>query len=293
MNKKILVIGGAGFIGSHLCEQLLKTNKDIICLDNYSTGKKKNHIQGVEYIRGDSSQIKKKINEDFEQIYHLGEYSRVEQSFSDLDKVWKSNVVGTFEVIKYALEKNAKLIYAGSSTKYGDNGIGRMQSPYGWTKARNTELITAFSEWYGLKYATTYFYNAYGDREICDGHYATLIGLYREIMRKKNTLKIVKPGTQKRNFTHVNDIVSGIILVGEKGVGDGYGLGSNEAYSIEEVARMFGGPVEYFDERKGNRMTSELHITKAYAIGWEVKHTLRQYIEELRSRNWSVDNKND
>jgi UDP-glucose 4-epimerase len=289
MNKKILVIGGAGFIGSHLCEQLLRTNKEIISLDNYSTGRIENHIHGVKYVSGESWQINEKLNDNFEKIYHLGEYSRVEQSFTEMDKVWKSNVMGTYEVIKYALKKNAKLIYAGSSTKYGDNGIGRMQSPYGWTKASNTDLITAFSEWYSLNYATTYFYNAYGDREISNGRYATLIGIYRENMREKTTLKIVKPGTQKRNFTHVNDIVSGIILVGEKGIGDGYGLGSSEAYSIEEVAKMFGGPIEYIEERKGNRMNAELHTNQANSIGWEVKYSLKQYIHELKSRNWSAD----
>ena len=133
-NKKILVTGGAGFIGSHLCERLVKNN-EVISLDNYFTGSEKNHIDGVKYIKGNTRDVFKLIDFIPDIIYHLGEYSRVEQSFEDMRKVYEYNKTGTFEVLEFVRETSAKLIYAGSSTKFGDGGIARNTSPYAWTKA--------------------------------------------------------------------------------------------------------------------------------------------------------------
>lgn len=284
---KILVTGGAGFIGSHLCEALVNNgDHQIWSLDNYSTGSKNNHIPGVNYLKGSTSDIENLINFSPDIVYHLGEYSRVEQSFDDIKTVWEYNKQGTFAVMQFCRKHASKIVYAGSSTKFGDGGLGRSQSPYGWTKASNTELVENYGKWFDLPYAIVYFYNAYGRREISTGKYATLIGLFSEKMRNKEKLSVVAPGTQKRNFTHVSDIVSGLILVGENGYGDEFGIGSPEAYSVIEVAKFFGGEIDIIEGRRGNRMTADVITDKTKALGWSSSNRLIDYIEVLRRNNW-------
>ena len=278
----ILITGGAGFVGSHLCEALSRnSDNEIWSLDNYSTGKRQNHVDGVNYVEGQTSDIETlfKISPDI--VYHLGEYSRVEQSFGDLDRLWTSNMHGTFSVLKFCRDRNSKLVYAGSSTKFGDNGLGRHQSPYSWSKASNVDLVKNFGDWYGLNYAITYFYNVYGKREISVGKYATLIGLFSELVRQGKPLTVVSPGTQVRNFTHVNDIVRGLILVGEEGEGDGYGIGSDETFSVLDIANHFGGDIEMLPPRPGNRMHGELHVDKIKKLNWRAEHSIVDYIRSI------------
>lgn len=281
MNSKIkvLVTGGAGFIGSHLCERLLSLNYEVYSLDNYFTGSVENHIDGVNYIKGSTSQIQKLVNIIPSYIYHLGEYSRVEQSFGDIEKVWKYNKDGIFAVLEFTRKTGAKIIYAGSSTKFGDGGLGRSQSPYAWSKATNTELVLNYGNWFNIQYAITYFYNVYGPREINTGKYATLIGLFAKLNSKKEALTVVSPGTQKRNFTHIDDIVSGLILVGENGYGDNFGIGSPESYTVLDIAKMFGGTINFLPERPGNRMTADIYTQKTKELGWKANKSIKDYIK--------------
>ena len=288
MKKKILVTGGAGFVGSHLCERLAQDkNNDVYSLDNYFTGSYDNHVDNVTYIEGLTEDIDTLIDFAPDMVYHLGEYSRVEQSFDDIEKVWKFNKNGIFAVLEFVRKHGCKVLYAGSSTKFGDGGLGRSASPYAWTKASNTELVQNYGTWFNVPYAITYFYNVYGPREIQTGKYATLIALFKEKMKNKEKLTIVSPGTQKRNFTHINDIVNGLILVGENGYGDEFGIGSPEAFTIKEVAQMYDGEIEMLPERKGNRMVADVISTKTEALGWKPTNKLKDYIEECRSNNWN------
>lgn len=281
--KTILVTGGAGFIGSNLIEQLVKDPKNrVISLDNYFTGKKENHISGAEYIEGHTKDITTLINIAPDIVYHLGEYSRVEQSFEDMPIVWEYNKDGTFAVLEFCRKHNSKIIYAGSSTKFGDGGMGRDQSPYAWTKASNTELVQNYGKWFGLSYAITYFYNVYGPREIAEGKYATLIALFKKRIRNSEPLTVVSPGTQVRNFTHIDDIVRGLLLVGMKGTGDSYGLGSEEGYSVLEIAKMFGGEISMLPPREGNRMNATLELSRAKdELGWRAEKSIVNHISEF------------
>jgi UDP-glucose 4-epimerase len=279
MQKKILVTGGAGFVGSHLCERLSKnSNYEVYSLDNYFTGSEANHVPNVTYIKGDTAQISELITFNPDMVYHLGEYSRVEQSFDDIEKVWRYNKDGIFAVLEFVRKAGCKILYAGSSTKFGDGGLGRSASPYAWTKATNTELVMNYGAWYNVPYAITYFYNVYGPREIQSGKYATLIALFKEKMKNGEPLTIVNPGTQKRNFTHIDDIIDGLVLVGENGYGDEFGIGSPEAYSILQIAQMFGGEINMLPERKGNRMTADVMSAKTEALGWKAKWSIKDYI---------------
>lgn len=276
--KKLAVVtGGAGFIGSHLCERLAKDGYRVISLDNYFTGSRENHVAGVEYREGHTKDIEKHIPETPDIIYHLGEYSRVEKSFEDVETVWDLNQLGTFAVLEFARNKRTKLVYAGSSTKFGDGGLGRNQSPYAWAKASMTDLVRNYGEWFGLKYAITYFYNVYGPGERADA-FGTVIAIFKEQYKRGLPLSVVAPGTQERIFTHVHDVVDALILVGEKGVGDGYGIGCDDRLSIRELAEVFDTEVTMLPERSGNRQKTEIDTTKTRALGWEPKHTLRDHV---------------
>jgi|TARA_B110000977_G_C11062121_1_gene486382 UDP-glucose 4-epimerase len=286
--KKILVTGGAGFVGSHLCERLAQDPmNEVYSLDNYFTGSEDNHVPNVSYIKGDTVDIATLVTFTPDMMYHLGEYSRVEQSFHDIETVWRFNKDGIFAVLEFVRKAGCKILYAGSSTKFGDNGGGRTASPYAWTKASNTELVVNYGTWFNVPFAITYFYNVYGEREITLGKYATLIGMYSEKMKAGELLSVVSPGTQMRNFTHIEDIISGLVLVGENGYGDGFGIGSPQSFSIFEVAELFGGEINMLPERKGNRMTAEVITQKTRELGWVPKHKLEDYIDNLRVHNWS------
>ena len=288
--QTVLVTGGAGLIGPSLIELLLPKYR-VLSLDNYFIGSEKNHIEGAQYLRGETKDIESLLGQESPVvIYHLGEYSRVEQSFTDLPLVWESNVHGAFCVFEYwrkrgLLGEGCKLVYAGSSTKFADGGLGRDQSPYAWMKASNTELVRNYGNWFSLPYAITYFYNAYGPRELSEGPYASVMGIFKRKYWAGEPITVVAPGTQKRNFTHVEDIARGLLAVGEKGQGDEYGIGSPESYSVLEIAKMFTDNIEMLPERPGNRMESIVDTTRIEKeFGWKPQHTVREYIESLKAQ---------
>lgn len=281
--KLILVTGGAGFIGSHLCARLVKDGHKVISLDNYFTGSRENHVPGVEYREGHTKDIEKHILETPELIYHLGEYSRVEKSLSEPALVWDLNKQGTFSVAEFWRKHGCKLIYAGSSTKFGDGGLGRMQSPYAWTKASNTELVQNYAAWYGLTYSVTYFYNVYGPGERA-GMYGTVIEIFKQKYIAGEPLTVNAPGTQRRNFTHVDDIIDGLILVGLDGEGGDFGIGDEQSYSILEVAHMFGGNILMKPAVPGNRMSADIDTAKTRLLGWFPKKKLVDYIAEVSKK---------
>jgi len=293
MKKKkiILITGGAGFIGSYLCERLVKdkVNK-IISLDNYFTGLKDNHIPGVEYREGHTKDIARHIPERPDIIYHLGEYSRVAASLNEPELVWDLNIAGTLAVLEFWRRQQCKLVYAGSSTKFAkartSNREGRNLAPYTWAKATNSELVRNYSRWYGLPYATVYFYNVYGPRERAgqfNKAYGTVVGTFKQCFLEDKPCLVRKPGTQTRAFTHVNDTVSGIILAGEKGEGGGYSICAKEVYSLLDVAWMFGCSVKMLPSTKTSRSSGSVDSSKIRALGWKQTKTLEDYIKSIKN----------
>ena len=290
--KRILVTGGAGFIGSHLCGRLLKEGHKVISLDNYFTGSRDNHIAGVEYITGHTKDIERHVKETPDIIYHLGEYSRVAKSLEEPALVWDLNMEGTFGVLEFWRKHKCKLVYAGSSTKFtgprsNDKVGGRDLSPYTWMKAANSEQVRNYGRWYNLPYAIVYFYNVYGPRERAEvDRYGTVIETFKQRYLHNKPLEVRSPGTQTRFFTHVDDAVSGIILVGEKGEGDEYGIGAQEHFSLLEVAKMFGGKIKMLSATKSTRSSAVVNSNKVKALGWKQTKTLKDYIESVkRERN--------
>ena len=286
--QTVLVTGGAGLIGPSLIELLLPKYR-VVSLDNYLLGSEKNHVEGAEYVKGHTKDIETLLGQESPAIiFHLGEYSRVEQSFDDIALVWESNVLGSFKVFEYWRKRGCKLVYAGSSTKFSDGGLGRTQSPYAWMKATNTELVANYGQWFSLPYAISYFYNNYGPRELSEGPYASVMGRFKKQYAAGEPLTVVAPGTQKRNFTNVEDTARALLMIGEGGQGDEYGIGSPESYSILDIAKMFSDSIEMLPERKGNRMDSVVDTSRIEKeFGWKPEHTVREYIESLKSQKRS------
>ena len=282
---KILVTGGAGFIGSSLINKLALDKDNIIyCLDNYFTGDVHSLPSNINHIPGSTNKIASLVNIRPDIVYHLGEYSRISTSFEDIDKVWEYNKNGTYEVLKFCRDNKSKLIYSGSSSQFGNNGNDENLSPYSWVKAKNVELIKNFDKWYGLDYAIAYFYNVYGLGQLSKGKYATVIGIFTEQYKKNKPITVVKPGTQKRFFTHIDDAILGLIKVGQEGLGDGYCLCDNDSlYSIEEVARMFTDDIRYIEKQKGNREDPVVPFRRCEKeLGWNTKKSLKQHIEDIK-----------
>ena len=266
---KILVTGGAGFVGSRLIMRLVRDSSlQITSLDNYFTGTKNNHVPGVDYITGDTKDIDKLVNFKPDIVFHFGEYSRISTSFDDIDKVWEYNIKGTYEVLKFCKKNKSKLLYSASSTKFGDGGQNKFASPYAFFKSQNVDLVNTYCDWYSVDYAICYFYNVYGSGQITKGKYATVIGIFENQYIEDKPITVVSPGTQKRDFTHVDDIVNGLILLMSKGSGDGYCFGTGKSYEINKIAKMFKNDVKYIPERKGERQNSSIDFTKSFEMEW-------------------------
>ena len=283
--RTILVTGGAGHVGSHVIELLVTDERNrVISLDNYSNGSRENHVDGAEYRDGHTKDIARLVPETPDIVYHLGEYARIATSFEDVATVYDFNIVGTFAVVEFCRARQVpKLVYAASSTKFAIEGDGRHQNPYSFSKAINVDLINDYGRWFGLPYAICYFYNAFGPRERGDGKYATLIAKFETLWRAGEPLPVVAPGTQRRSFTYVKDLARGIILVGEKGQGDGYGLRADATYSVLDIARAFGGEITMVQGYAGRQDVADDPTRARDELGWRPTLDVMDYIRELKA----------
>jgi UDP-glucose 4-epimerase len=264
MKNLIIVTGGAGFIGSNLIKYLVKkTNNKIISLDNYSTGTKKNHIsnKNVSYINGNIANIKKIFNikkKKIHTIFHFGEFSRIYQSFKKFDECLNTNSTGTKEVINFCLENKIKLIYSATSASLGNKGKDKNLSPYAFTKSKNLELLENLKHWFNFKFEIIYFYNVYGKGQIKTGEMATVIGIFEDLYLKKKPLTVVKPGSQSRRFTHIDDTIEACFDAWKRNKCNYYSVSHKKSYTILGVAKMFKSKIIYLKPRTGERYASAL-----------------------------------
>ena len=282
MKKTVLVIGGAGFIGSSLLEALTTdTSLNLISLDDYSNGTPLNHVSGVQYYRGNASKINDIINESAAEVYHFGEYSRVEQSYGDPLAVIKNNCQSLLPVLEYCSKHNSTLLYSASSTVFAETKTQTSLSPYTLSKEINTSLLNNLAIWMDIPYRIVYFYNVYGHREVNDGVNATLIAKYLKLVKNgAKKLPVNGDGKQIRNFTHIDDVVKALTLVMRDGNGDGYGIGSDQAFSILDVVKLFACEPEFHKNPLGNRSSAPVKNSKTKQLGWSATHSLRKYIEK-------------
>ena len=264
MKKILIVTGGAGFVGSNLIEFLhKKTNFKLISLDNYSSGTKLNHIKSirVKYIKGDTKniyQLLKKYKKNIHSIFHFGEFARIYQSFNKFNQCYDSNSIGTKEVFKFCLDNKIKLLYSATSASLGNSGNDKNLSPYAFTKSKNLELLENLKKWFNFKYEVIYFYNVYGPKQIKKGNMATVIGIFEECFLKKKALPVVKPGSQTRRFTHIDDTIKTCYEAWKKNKCLHYSISNKKIYTILKVAKMFKTNISFLPRRAGERYASAL-----------------------------------
>ena len=261
--KKIIVTGGAGFVGTNLITLLLKKTKfKIISIDNYSSGSKKNHIKNsrIKYLKSDTKNISNVIKKpkEIQSVFHFGEFSRIYQSFLNMNKCIEYNTIGSSAVFNFCLENKIKLIYSATSASLGNKGKDKHLSPYAFSKAQNLELLENLKKWYKFKYEVIYFYNVYGPHQICKGPMSTVIGIFEDHYKKRKALPVVKPGSQTRRFTHIFDTVNICYLAWKKNLCKHYSISNIKSYSIIDVAKMFKSKIKFFPKRAGERYASAL-----------------------------------
>tara|TARA_B110001452_G_scaffold262416_1_gene262423 strand:- start:120 stop:1010 length:891 start_codon:yes stop_codon:yes gene_type:complete len=264
MKKIIVVTGGCGFVGTNLIEHLIKnTNNEIISLDDYSSGSKKNHIKNkkIKYLNGHTKDISKILNKQkfyIKTIFHFGEFSRIYQSFEQMNKCIQSNSIGTHAVFDFCLKNKIKLIYSATSASLGNKGKDKNLSPYAFTKSKNIELLENLKKWFNFKYEVIFFYNVYGPKQIRVGRMATVIGIFEDHYLKKKPLPIVSPGSQSRRFTHINDTIKICYQAWKKDKNRYYSVTNRNSYSILEVAKLFKTKIKILPSRRGERYASAL-----------------------------------
>ena len=292
--KNILVVtGGAGFIGSNLLSELLKFRKfRILSIDNYSSGLSKNHIKNkrVKYLRGSTKNIEillKNYTGKIHSIFHFGEFARIYQSFKKIDECFSSNIEGSSNVFNFALKNKIRLVYSATSASLGNKGEDMNLSPYAFSKAKNLELLENLKKWFNFRYEVIYFYNVYGERQICKGNMATVVGIFEDCFRLGKKLPVVRPGTQERRFTHVLDTVKACIFAWKKNKSKHYSIANKQSHSIIKLAKMFKSKIRYLPKRKGERFGSAL--TKMNLnnkiIRLSAKINLRDYIKNFLIKN--------
>ena len=289
IKKKIIIVtGGAGFVGSNMIGYLLKKTKyKIISIDNYSSGYKKNHLKNksVKYLKANTKDIFRLIKypKNIQAVFHFGEFARIYQSFISMNECIDSNTVGTNSIFNFCLKNNIKLIYSATSASLGNKGKDKNLSPYAFTKAKNLELLENLKKWFNFKFEVIYFYNVYGPKQITSGKMSTVIGIFEEAYKNKKPLPVVRPGTQTRRFTHINDTIEICYLAWRKNLSRHYSISSKQSHSIIEVAKMFKSKIKYLHKRPGERYASALTkmnlSNKVYRYFGKIK--LADYISSL------------
>ena len=294
MPKKdiIIVTGGAGFVGTNLIKLLLKKTKyKIVSLDDYSSGTKLNHIRSprLKYIKGKTVNISKLIrnNRRINSVFHFGEFARIYQSFVKMNECIDSNSVGSNAVFNFCLKNKIKLIYSATSASLGNKGNDKNLSPYAFSKAKNLELLENLKKWFNFKYEVIYFYNVYGPHQISKGQMSTVIGIFEDHFKRGKPLPVVRPGTQTRRFTHIDDTIQVCFIAWKKNLCRHYSIANKKSYSLIDVAKMFNSKIKFLPKRPGERYVSALTnknlSNKMYKYFGKIK--LKDYINNFIEKN--------
>ena len=278
---RILVTGGAGFVGTNLIKQLLKEGHEVISVDDYSTGKKENHIQGCQYIQRDILDINKEsFVFDIDIVFHLAAKARIQPSFEQPLEYIRVNYEGTLNLIQLCLNKNIPLIYAGSSSVHS----GNLKNPYTFSKNMGEDIIQLYTKHFGLKSSIARFYNVYGPYQLTEGGYTTLIGRWINNINNGIQCEIYGDGNKRRDFTHVEDIIKGLTaMMDQNAYGYTFEFGRGKNHTINEVAKMFKITPMYKKDKPGEAQETLADYSLAKKIlGWTPKIDLQYYINTLK-----------
>lgn len=279
----ILVTGGAGFIGTNLIRRLTLEGHKVTSVDNYSTGLRSNHQPDCTYIDGDIAEIKDySLFGSFDFVFHLAAVARIQPSFEEPDRYFTSNAVGTLNIVKWCSDNDIPLVYAGTSSKHS----GKFKNPYTFTKEIGEEVVELFRTHYDLKASVARFYNVYGPYQLTEGGYTTLIGRWMYNIEQDKDCFIYGDGEQRRDFTHVYDVVDGLLKILEcQAYGYNFEFGRGSNYSVNSVARLFGVQPIYKDELKGEaRNTLYKSNLEKEVLNWTATRNLDEYINDWKSR---------
>ena len=285
--KKILITGGAGFVGTNLIKFFLKKTKfHIVSLDNYSSGTKKNHIKSnrIKYIKGHTKNIVDLVKDpkNIHSVFHFGEFARIYQSFLKMNTCVDSNFVGSNAVFNFCLKNKIKLIYSATSASLGNKGKDKNLSPYAFSKAINLEQLENFKKYFKFKYEVIYFYNVYGPHQISRGAMSTVIGIFEDHYLRKRPLPVVKPGTQARRFTHIDDTIKMCYVAWKKKLSRHYIIANTKSFTINEVAKMFKSKIRYLPKRDGERYSSAL-------VNKNLSNTIYKYYGRISLKDYIRD----
>jgi UDP-glucose 4-epimerase len=276
---RIIVTGGAGFIGTNLCKKLVELGHEVTSIDNYSTGKKENHIEGVRYEKFDIRNVydyKWVYNEHPDVIFHMAAIARIQPSFEQPKKYFTTNANGTLEIVDYCAKNNVPLIYAGSSSHHS----GKFKNPYTFSKDVGEEIVKLYQEHYNLKASIVRFYNVYGPYQLTEGGYTTLIGRWLNNIEKGIDCEIYGDGNQRRDFTHVDDIVDALIRIQKQQAYDNnFELGRGRNHSVNEIAEMLKITPIYKPSKPGEaRNTLNTDTLAKDMLGWNPQIELEDYL---------------
>jgi len=283
---KVLVTGGAGFVGTNLVKKLHDGTNEVVVIDNHSAGKVRNHIDGVHYVDDHTKNIRQILTDIAfkpDIIYHLGEYSKITPSYEEVKTVFDFNIKGSFEVLEYVKEEKIPIVYAASSTRLALEGENH--SPYTFFKALVVQMLKNYGEWYGVKYSIAYFFNVYGEfQDTWENEWQTVLGIFEQQYRAGKPLTVVGDGLQRRDFTYVGDIVNGLILSGQKIENDEYQLGAGKDFNILDVANMFETDIEFVPARRGDRRYGKADVDTTFEkLGWKAEMTLERWVDMIKS----------
>lgn len=275
---KILVTGGAGFVGTNLIKRLLKDGHEVISIDNYTTGLKENHQFGCKYMEHDIRNLHEFPNVDV--VFHMAAIARIQPSFINPKDYFTTNANGTLNLVDWCSKNDIPLVYAGSSSKHS----GRFKNPYTFSKDLGEDVISLYCEHFGLKASITRFYNVYGPYQLTEGGYTTLIGRWIHNIQNGIECVIYGDGSKRRDFTHVDDIVEALVRIPQKDAwGYVFELGRGKNHSVNEVAELFGITPKYEDDKPGEaQITLNDDIVAKEILDWEAKINLEDYIEEIK-----------
>lgn len=278
MKKRVLVTGGAGFIGTNLIKLLINNNYEVVSIDNYFTGTVANHVTGATYINQDILQISDfSIYGKFDVVFHLAAIARIQPSFDQPVEYFENNAVATMKIAAFCVDTNTPLVFAGSSSHHS----GKFKNPYTFSKDIGEEIIDLFQQHYNLNASVARFYNVYGPHHLKNGGYCTVIGKWEMAIETKQPIVIYGDGTKRRDFTHVNDVVSALLLIFEKNAWSHiFEIGTGKNYSIIEIANMFKyNSIVYEDDKPGEAINTLCDFTLAKnVLNWECKFNIKDYI---------------